>query len=122
MADDEKSVTDDEIAALAARAALSTAGVHSLQAGFTESIQGNILGRNVGTPGVRVSRDGKRTVIDMTIMTEYGYNIPSLAWNVQEHVKKYIAARTGVDVNIVNIHVPKIYFGAAEDDKNGKKS
>ena len=103
-------LSDDLIAAEAAEVALETDGVYSLLPGITDAIQGNILRRTVEAPGVRVNRDGMHVSVDMTIITEYGFNIPAVAWNVQERVKKRIEEWKGLTVDVVNIHVQKIHF------------
>ena len=93
-------LTDEIIAAAAAEVALETPGVYSLLPGITETIQGNILRRAVDAPGVKVSQDDHHVEIDMTLETEYGYNIPSVAWNVQERVKKRVEKIQDLTVDV----------------------
>ena len=114
-------LTDEIIAAAAAEVALETPGVYSLLPGITETIQGNILRRAVDAPGVKVSQDDHHVEIDMTLETEYGYNIPSVAWNVQERVKKEIEKLDGLIVEIVDIHVTKIHFSASSEEDYEQK-
>lgn len=114
-------ITDDMVAAEAAKAALETEGVHSLMPGLTETIQENILRRTSDAPGVRVSLNKGRASIDMTLMTEYGYNIPSIAWNVQEKVKKRVEELNGLSVGVVDIHVAKIHFSTLSEEDYEQK-
>ncbi len=114
-------ITDEMIATEAAKAALRTEGVYSLLPGLTETIQENILRRTFDAPGVKVNRNKDRISIDMTLMTEYGYNIPSVAWNVQERVKKEIEKLDGLSVEIVDIHVTKIHFSTSSEENYEQK-
>lgn len=117
----ENEMTVEQIAAEAARAALDTEGVHSLLPGFTESIQENILRRSFDAPGIKVSISEKKIFIDMHLVTEYGYNIPAVAWNVQEHVKKRIELLQDLSVEVVNIHVGKIHFSRLPEESHEQK-
>ena len=118
----EQEASEEMIALAAAEVALETPGVYSLMPGITETIQGNLLRRAVDAPGVRVSRTGDQIMIDMTLVTEYGFNIPSVAWNVQERVKKRVEAVQGLTVDVVNIHVQKIHFTAPQEETDEPKN
>lgn len=115
-------LTDEVIAAAAAEVALETPGVYSLLPGITETIQGNILRRAVDAPGVKVSQDDHHVAIDMTLETEYGYNIPSVAWNVQERVKKRVEKIQDLTVDVVNIHVQKIHFTVPQEEADEQEN
>ena len=43
--------------------------------------------------------------IDVSIIADYGCNIPSVAWEIQENVRKEIKNMVDLDVAAVNIHV-----------------
>ena len=104
-------VTDDVIAVCAARAALETQGVYSLaSAVFTDTISESILGKTPDSKGVRVNQNDDETVIDLYITVRYGVKIPSVAWNIQENVKRSVEEFCGVKVTFVNIHVQGIHF------------
>ena len=118
----ENEITEEQIASEAAKAALDTEGVHSLLRGFTETLQENILKRSFDAPGIKVSISENRIFIDMHLVTEYGYNIPSVAWNVQEHVKKSIELLQDRTVEVVNIHVGKIHFNQLPEESHEKKN
>ncbi len=114
-------LSDELIASEAAEEALETEGVYSLLPGITDTIQGNILRKAVDAPGVKVNRNENQVSIDMTLETEYGYNIPTVAWNVQERVKRRVEKLPGLSVEMVNIHVQKVCFRDREE-QNVKKS
>lgn len=108
-------VTDDVAAVCAARAALETQGVYSLApAVFTDTISESILGKVPDSKGVRVNQNDDEIVIDLYIIVRYGVKIPSVAWNIQENVKREVEEFCGLKVTFVNIHVQGIHF----DEKN----
>ncbi|MBQ3107804.1 MAG: Asp23/Gls24 family envelope stress response protein [Firmicutes bacterium] len=85
-------ISDDKIANCVRDAALRTEGVASL------------------SKGVRVSQNEKRVSADVYIAVEYGYRIPSVAWDIQEHVKKDLAAQFGLGVKAVNIYIQGVHI------------
>ena len=104
-------VADDVIAVCAARAALETQGVYSLaSAVFTDTISESILGKTPDSKGVRVNQSDEETVIDLYIIVRYGVKIPSVAWNIQENVKREVEEFCGLKVTYVNINVQGIHF------------
>lgn len=103
-------ITDKVIAVCAAKAALETNGVYGLVSDFSDTIQKNILGKTSESRGVKISQNGGEIVIDLHITVEYGVKIPSVAWNIQERVKREVEELTGMTVTFVNIHVQAIHF------------
>lgn len=104
-------ITDEVIAVCAAKAALETKGVYGLTAGaLSDTIQKNILGKSPETRGVKISQNDGAVVIDLFVTVEYGVRIPSVAWSIQEKVKRDVEELTGMKVNFVNIHVQSIHF------------
>ncbi len=108
--DERDEISVEMIAECVLKSALHTDGVHAIQAGIADNITGSILKMSGGIPGIRISREDDQVVIDLNIEIEYGVNIPSTAWNVQEHVKRSVEQETGLSVRLVNIHVQKIHF------------
>ena len=109
-------ITDKVIAVCAAKAALETSGVYGLVSDFSDTIQKNILGKTSESRGVKISQNDGEIVIDLHITVEYGVKIPSVAWNVQEKVKREVEELTGMKVTFVNIHVQSIHF---EENREG---
>ncbi|MDD7408930.1 MAG: Asp23/Gls24 family envelope stress response protein [Anaerovoracaceae bacterium] len=107
---EQAAVSDEAVASAAASAALKTSGVYSLLAGFTETIQESILGKTIEAPGVKISRNGEHVKIDVSLVIEYGYQIPSVAWNIQKNVKRQVEQLGEISVDSVDVHVQKIHF------------
>ena len=97
----------DEILSLAAmEAAESVTGVNHL----AESLAGNltkfIAGKGDNYKGIKISKDKEDMyVIDVSIVADYGRNIPQLAWDIQSSVKKRIEKTINQKIGAVNIHI-----------------
>ncbi len=107
-------VGDDAAAVCAARAALATAGVYSLTSGITAAITDNLLGKSHGARGVKVSRNDGAIDVDLYVVVEDGVKIPSVAWAIQENVKKSLEELTGNTINSIDVHVSGIHFTEEE--------
>ena len=55
--------------------------------------------------GTRVSRSDDETAVDVSVIVDYGCNIPSVAWDIQENVRNELKDMIEIDVSAVNIHV-----------------
>lgn len=82
--------------------------VSRLVGGITESFSKNILGRDSGTQGVKVTRDGNEITINIHLIVYYGVNIPQISYDIQNNVKQTVEAYTGLTVSAVNIGVEGI--------------
>ncbi|MGI6701650.1 MAG: Asp23/Gls24 family envelope stress response protein [Christensenellales bacterium] len=99
----------DIIASITAVAIFKVEGVASLS-----SESGKII------PGVRYSSRNKKSIqvyivgdkvtIDVFINVYYGYNLPDLAFNIQEKVKNEVMKATHFVVDKVNINVLGVVF------------
>ncbi len=101
---------DEAVARCAAKAALETQGVFALHGGIAGMITENIFRKMSETRGVKVSRADGELNVDMAVVVRYGVKIPSVAWNIQENVKKKVSEVTGLSVDYVNILVQGIHF------------
>ncbi|MBE6007249.1 MAG: Asp23/Gls24 family envelope stress response protein [Lachnospiraceae bacterium] len=100
-------IADDVVAMIAAFAALDVEGVACMPGDVTRQMisKGGMkkLGRSVK---VEVTREGVKA--DLSIIVEYGYNIPTTSSRVQKRVKNAIEEMTGLAVIDVNIHISGI--------------
>ena len=103
-------ISDDVIAVCAVRSAMETAGVADMAPGITDSFSKNILDKESTSKGVKVNREDDEIILDIYVIVDYGVRIPSVAWNIQENVKKEVENISGSKVRSVNIHVQGVYF------------
>lgn len=117
MSDDTEriEVSDEVIAICAANATRRTPGVMRMEGKITDALIKNLLGIDPLAKGIKVDRNDKESLleIDTHVIVKYGSHIPSVAWDIQENVKKKIAEMTGLAVTAVNINVE----GVEADDK-----
>ena len=76
-------------------------------ASITENIQA-VFGRDFLNPGIRVSSEDDRIIINLEIIVYYGTNIPQLCYDIQSKVKKNIEEQTGLEIRAINIQVEGI--------------
>jgi len=97
----------DVIARIAAKAALEVEGVITLENAFADGIAA-ALGRDGHARGVRVVSEASGCCFHIGAVTRYGCNIPEIAWNLQEHVKKTVENIIGVRVIRVDVLIAGI--------------
>lgn len=106
-------VSDEVIAVLAVNATLKTDGVACMAGDIYNALSKNLLGKELVGKGIKVAQYEGSVEIDVNIIVKYGHKIPSVAWDIQENVKKEINTMTGLRVAAVNIHVQ----GVEHDDQ-----
>lgn len=101
-------IADDVINTIANIAASEVKGVSTLSSGIAGGIV-EMFGKRP-SKGIKIETKEGEVKIDLSLVVHYGVRIPSVAWEVQENVKKSIEAMTGLKVTQVNIHVQGINF------------
>lgn len=100
-------IADDVVSKIAALAALEIDGVSAMAGGFTSDNIEKVSPKNIQKSSKIFLSDGKVRV-DMSILMNYSYNIPSTSKLVQDKVKSSIESMTGLDVTDVNVRVAGI--------------
>ncbi len=111
-------ISDEVIAVCAANATLKTKGVADLAGDFTNLLSKSILGKELLSKGVKVSQSEEGVIVDVFVIVEYKVNIPSVAWDIQEHVKNEIIEMTELKVNAVNINIQGVQMPEEEAAAN----
>ena len=83
-------------------------GVSRILCSISDSFSKNILGRDSGMNGVRITRDGNNITINIHIIVYYGINIPKISYEIQGAVKQTVEEYTGLTVDAVNIGIEGI--------------
>lgn len=99
-------------------AAASVEGVIGLSGGAAANIN-QLLGRKNLKKGIHVDL-GEQLTIDLSIMVQYGFNIPELGRKVQEEVKQAIENMTGLQVDQVSVRVNGIKMPANESGEENE--
>ena len=103
----EVRIADDVVANIAALAAVEVEGVAATAGNLTKELM-NKVGMKTIWKGVKIELIESTVSVDITLIMEYGYNIPTTCKNVQERIKAAIENMTGLDVADVNIRIAGI--------------
>lgn len=117
-------IAPDVIEVIAGLAAAEIDGVAHMSGGFVGGIAEK-LGRKNFSKGVKVELGENHTVVDVSIVVEYGVRIPDVALAVQDNVKTTIQNMTGLDVLEINVHVVSVHIrndGLNTEDKKDIKN
>lgn len=101
-------IEDAVVADYAVQAILSVDGVVRLVGGIADSLSRNILGRDTGTQGIRITREEDHVTVSVHLVAAYGVNIPQLSYDIQNRAKESIETYTGLTVDAINISVEGI--------------
>ncbi len=95
------------IAAIARAAAARVPGVVDLVGSLVDDIAG-LVGRTPTDKGVHVEVADNALVIEVSLVVEYGVNIPRVAWQVQSAIRQDVERMSGKSVRSVNVVVQGI--------------
>ena len=100
-------IADEVIQVIAGLAASEVDGVVEMSGGFAGGITESLLGRKNLHKGVKVTfgEEDKTCEIELSLVLDFGANIPTVSLQVQEHVKQAVESMTGLDVIRVNVQV-----------------
>lgn len=103
-------IADEVIQVIAGLAASEIAGVADMSGTFAGGITESLLGRKNFSKGVRVNfgEEDKTCSIELSLMLDFGINIPDVCMLVQEHVKQAVESMTGLHVLSINVHVSAV--------------
>ena len=99
------SISDLAIAKVASHTAMEGYGiVEMVSRRFTDSLS-ELLKKDSGGRGVKVTTSGNRIYIDLYVVIKYGVSINALAESLKESVKYRVEKFTGMIVDTVNVNV-----------------
>lgn len=97
-------IADEVIAVIAGLAATEVNGVSAMAGNITNELMSKVGVKNLAK-GVRVEVIGQKVKIALSLLMDYGYNIPTTCGKVQERVKSTVENMTGLDVTDVNVRI-----------------
>lgn len=97
-------IADEVVAMIASLAATEVDGVSAMAGNISNELMSRVGVKNL-TKGVKVEVIGSSVKVDLAVLMEYGYNIPTTSQKVQERVKNSIENMTGLTVSDVNIRI-----------------
>ena len=107
-------INNEAIMTIAAAAAMEIGGVHSLGGGIRNTLY-EVLFRRTYFKGVRIHmRDGEAK-LSVSIVVEYGSDIPRIADEVQDNVKRAVEKMTGLVLSTVDVIVEGVHAKIAHE-------
>lgn len=100
-------ISDDAIAAIAGLAATDVDGVASMAGNLTNELIAKLGVRNL-SKGVKIGLEDRNVDIDLTLIVEYGCNIPRVCETVQAKVREQVENMTDLTVKNVSVHIAGI--------------
>ena len=100
----EVKIAGDVIATIAGLAATEVEGVSAMAGNVSNELMSKVGVKKL-TKGVKVDVFEKHVTVDLSVLMDYGYNIPATCQKVQTKVKTAIENMTGLQVTDVNIRI-----------------
>lgn len=84
--------------------------VHNIVALAVAEVEGAVLlqGKKNGI-ALNLEKDG--IYVDVSVCVKYGYNVPELAYRIQQSVKQSVENMTRYKVTEVDVHIRDVVFG-----------
>lgn len=112
-------ISDEVIAVVSGVASLEVKGVASMCTTLAEGIT-DLFGKKNYSKGVKAVIDGEDVKISVSITVDFGCNIPAVACEVQEKVKREVETMTGLNVTAVDVYVNGVAMPKTEKTKDSK--
>lgn len=99
------SISDEAIAKITAHAALECYGIVELVSRrFIDSLF-ELIGKNKGAKGVKVTTNRDRIFIDIHVVIKFGVSISAVADSLKEAIKYNVEKFTGMVVDTINVNI-----------------
>lgn len=76
------------------------------------------LGKKDKSDLIKIDFNGDVVSVDVTVDVLYGHNIPDVAFEIQDSVKRTVESMSRFKVGSVNVHVDSVYFEENEQTNN----
>lgn len=72
--------------------------------------------------GVSLYLEKDGVYVDISVVVKYGYNVPDVAYRVQQTVKQSVENMTHYKLAEVNVHIQDVVFGATQEPEKVETS
>ncbi len=63
--------------------------------------------------GIKISFEKEGVFVDISVIAHYGYNVPELAYRIQQTIKQMVESMTKYKIAKVDVHVQSVIFPQA---------
>ncbi|MBC8206564.1 MAG: Asp23/Gls24 family envelope stress response protein [Kiritimatiellales bacterium] len=110
-------IHNNVISVIAHEAADRVPGVIELSGTLVDGLA-DIIGKGSRDRGIRVAVESENTItVELTVVLQYGVNIPETCGQLQNEVRKSVEDMTGKKVQAVNVSVQGIRRAAPETEE-----
>ena len=99
------SISDLAIAKVASQAAVESYGIVDTVARRFSDTVAELLKKDAGGKGVKITTQGNRIFIDVFVIIKYGVSIEAVAESLKESIRYKVENFTGMIVDTVNVNV-----------------
>lgn len=107
-------INNEAITTIASIAAMEVKGVHRMGGGIKKALH-QVFFRRDSSGGVRISLRESEIKLTVSIIVEYGVDIPRVADEVQNSVKHAVERMTGLIMSEVDVVVDGVYAPSSTD-------
>ncbi len=107
-------INNEAITTIASVAAMEVRGVHKMGGGIKKALH-EIFLRRSESGGVKISAKDNETRLVVSIIVDYGVDIPRVADEVQDSVKHAVEKMTGLIMSEVDVIVDGVYTPSLHD-------
>ena len=101
-------INNDAVATIASVAAMEVKGVHGMGGGLRRTMY-ELFSRRVSSKGVKIEMGDAESKLTVSIIVEYGVDIPRIADEVQENVKRAVEKMAGLALSEVDVIVEGVF-------------
>ena len=112
-------ISEEVIAVVAGVAASEINGIAGMCTSFTGGLA-DLFGKKNYSKGVKVELTEEEVKVSVSVTVEYGCNIPDVAWEVQEKIKREVENMTSMNVVSVDVYVNGISLPKPEKPKESE--
>lgn len=110
-------INNDAIATIASIAAMEVKGVARMGGGLAKTLYEKIIKKS-GVKGVKIQTKDSEVKLTVFIVVEYGVDIPRIADEVQDNVKRAVEKMAGLVLSEVDVVVEGVYAPHITDKKS----
>ena len=85
-------------------------GIVALAVGDVSGVSLRKLGKNEGFDLIKLSFNGDDVDVDVSVDIEYGYNVPDVAYEIQQSIKHNVESMSKYKVQSVDVHFEGVSF------------
>lgn len=113
-------ISNEAITTIASIAAMEVRGIYKMGGGIGKTLY-EALFKKISAKGVKIQMKESEARLVVSIVVEYGVDIPKISDEVQENVKRAVERMTGLVLSEVDVVVEGVHVQGLPDKEKGMK-